>query len=225
MKRTRLAIGAFVIASIAVAAVAAVASGGWEASDPLPYYGSADLTPQWTETAHRVGAFRLTTQTGEAFDAAELVGRPYVASFIYTRCSVMCPTLVRQLTRVSEAVSDPRFLLVSFSVTPDLDTPDVLAAFGRSKHIEPTRWKLLTGSKQSVYALARDGFFATDERLRTLLDPVDALLHTERLTLVDATGRIRGVYNGSQAADVAHLIDDARALLRARGAAIGEMLH
>lgn len=136
MRRTRLAIGALAIASTAVAAMA---SRGWEASDPLPYYGTADLTPQWVETSHRVGAFRLTTQTGEAFGDAELAGRPYVASFIYTRCSVMCPTLVRQLTRVSEGVSNPEFLIVSFSVTPDLDTPDVLAAFGRSKQIDPAR--------------------------------------------------------------------------------------
>ena len=213
MKRTRLVIGALAITTT-VTAVAAVASGGWNTSDSLPYYGAADLTPQWTETAHRVGAFRLTTQTGEAFGEAELVGRPYVASFIYTRCSVVCPTLVRQLTRVSEGVSDPRFQLVSFSVTPDLDTPDVLAAFGRSKHIDPTRWKLLTGDKRSIYALARDSFFATDERLRTLLDPAEALLHTERLTLVDGAGRIRGVYNGSQAAEVDHLIEDANRVLR-----------
>jgi protein SCO1/2 len=102
---------------------------------------------------------------------------------------------------------------VSFSVTPDLDPPAVLKAFGDERHIDRVRWILATGDKAEVFRLARDRFFASDEVLaKTLADP-DAFLHTEKLVLIDATGHLRGVYDGTLAAEVDHLIDDARSLL------------
>jgi protein SCO1/2 len=182
------------------------------AASPLPYYESIDFTPNWTGSAHHVGAFSLTTQTGASITDRDLAGRIHVASFIYTRCSALCPTLVSSLTRVQAAICGPDVVIVSYSVTPELDSPAVLAAFGRERGIDPERWKLVTGDRTQIYALARDAYFANDERLRTTLTDADAFLHTEKLILVDRQGRLRGVYDGSQPFEIDHLIEDARTL-------------
>ena len=179
----------------------------------LPYYESSDFTPIWTTSAHHVGAFSLTTQTGAPITDRDLAGRVHVASFIYTRCSAICPLLVSNLKRVQAAVDDPGFLLVSYSVTPDLDSPAVLDVFGREQGIAPSRWKLVTGDRDQIYSLARNSYFASDERLRATLDQPDAFLHTEKLVLVDRQGKLRGVYDGTQPFEIEHVIDDARWLL------------
>lgn len=179
----------------------------------LPYYESSDFTPTWTTSAHRIGAFSLTTQTGAPITDRDLAGRIHVASFIYTRCSAICPMLVSNLKRVQAAVDDPGMLLVSYSVTPDLDSPAVLEVFGREQGIAADRWKLVTGDRDQIYSLARDSYFASDERLRATLDQADAFLHTEKLVLVDRQGKLRGVYDGTQPFEIDHVIDDARMLL------------
>jgi protein SCO1/2 len=181
---------------------------------PLPYYESNDFTPRWTGSTHQVGAFSLTAQTGAPFTDRDLAGRVHVASFIYTRCSGICPMLVSSLKRVQAAIDDPNVLIVSYSVTPELDSPAVLAAFGHERGVDPARWKLVTGDRDQIYALARDSYFASDERLRATLADPGAFLHTEKLVLVDGAGRLRGVYDGMQPFEIDHLIEDANALSR-----------
>lgn len=184
------------------------------AAAPLPYYESDDFTPSWEGSAHRVGAFQLTTQTGTPIADRDLAGRVHVVSFIYTRCSAICPMLVSNLKRVQAAIADPSVWIVSYTVTPDQDSPVVLEAFGRDRGIDPARWKLVTGDRAQIYALARDSYFASDERLRTEPADTGALLHTEKLVLVDGAGRLRGVYDGTQPFEIDHLIEDARTLVR-----------
>lgn len=179
----------------------------------LPFYSTGDFTPSWRGTAHRVGEFSLLDQTGGGFTHRDLRGRVHLASFIYTRCSAICPPLVTSLRRVDRAIADSRFRIVSYSVTPDLDPPPVLAAFGAERGINPERWVLATGDKSEIFRLARESYFASDEVMsKTLADP-NAFLHTEKLLLVDAKGQLRGVYDGTLPSDVDHAIADAKELL------------
>lgn len=197
-KGTVGALGAFVILASIIASSQRAAA--------LPYYSTADFSPQWSPVAHRVGAFVLTDQRGRAFSDRD------VASFIYTRCSVVCPVLVRHLSKVQSAMAGTGGMIVSFSVTPDIDTPDVLGAFGRERGIDADRWKLVTGDKRAIYDLARDSYFADDDRIRASLDEPDAFLHTEKIVLVDQQGRLRGVYDGTLPRDIELLIGDLKAL-------------
>lgn len=191
-------------AAAATAQRAARAGGATGAAMPaaLPFYADATFTPHWAAVPHRVAAFSLTTQTGARLSDTALAGRPYVASFIYTQCAAVCPILVQQLARVQAAGGR----IVSFSVTPDTDTPAVLAAFGRERGIDPRAWSLVTGDKRSIYELARTSFFADDSRVDA--GDAAAFLHTEKLILVDGSGHLRGVYNGTQPHAVDQLIDD-----------------
>jgi protein SCO1/2 len=180
----------------------------------LPFYASADFTPFWKPASHTVGDFSLRTQTGASFTRADLEGMPHIASFLYTRCSSLCPTLVSSLKTAAARLPAADVAMVSYSVTPDLDTPTVLAAFGREHAIDPSRWKLVTGSKDVIYRLARDSYFADDNRLKDSLEADGAILHTEKIVLVDGQGRLRGVYNGTQPFDLDHLVADVTQLLR-----------
>jgi protein SCO1/2 len=194
--------------------VAFVSGCGRAGVDDLPYYDNRDFTPRWAATTHRVGAFSLVSQTGAAFTDRDLAGRVHIASFIYSRCSAVCPTLVANLRRVDRAVTNPALRFVAYSVTPDFDTPGVLADFGREHSLDPARWTLVTGDKSQIYRLARESYFADDDRVRAAIAEPDAFLHTEKVVLVDRHGRLRGVYDATQPFDMDKLIEDALKVLR-----------
>jgi protein SCO1/2 len=176
-----------------------------ETGAELPYYTTADFTPEWTPTPARALTIALTSQSGAAITGTSLAGRPYVASFFFARCSTICPTLTQQLKRVQDATS---IRLVSYSVTPATDTPEALAEYGRRHGIDATRWLLLTGDAASIYRAARTFYFAGDSRATGATD----FLHTEKVLLVDAEGRLRGVYDGTLPHDIDRLIEDASVL-------------
>jgi protein SCO1/2 len=180
----------------------------------LPYYEDRDFTPRWAQVQHAIGDFELTSQSGATVTRNDLAGRIHVASFLFTTCPSICPTLVQQLKRIDVATRDvPDLRIVSYSVTPESDTPARLAQFGRERGIDPARWMLLTGSARTIASLARDSYFADDSRLDTSgTESAGQVLHTEKLLLVDGEGHLRGVYNGTIPFDVTRLIGDIRAL-------------
>lgn len=184
--------------------------------DRLPFYDSADLTPRWTSVAHRVGDFALVTQTGETLTARDLDGHVHVASFIYTSCAGICPTMVAQLSKVQTALANrPGALLVSYTVTPQRDSPLGLATFGQQRGIDPARWKLVTGGSDVIHRLARTSYFADDRRLDAARPLSEQFLHTEKVLLVDGRRRLRGVYNGTLSHEIDKLLMDLDALLAA----------
>ena len=191
-------------------------AGEWQEGRGLPYYAGPEFAPRWAPVAHRVAPFTLQTQTGASISGESLQGHPYVASFIYTRCAAVCPLLVRQLLRVQDAVAGTGAHIVSFSVTPDADTPTVLGQFGGDHGILPAAWSLVTGSRRTIYALARASYFADDQRVGQGADNETAFLHTEKLVLVDGDGRLRGIYNGTQPHAVDQLIADLGTLTAGR---------
>lgn len=185
-----------------------LARSGENDSTGLPYYDDASFTPRWTPAPHAVASFSFDTQRGGTISDAQLAGHPYVASFIYTQCAAVCPILVTQLSRVARAIDPAQAHIVSFSVTPETDTPEALARFGRARGIDARKWSLVTGPKRDIYLLARESFFADDARIGSAADDETAFLHTEKLLLVDARGHLRGVYNGTQPHAVDQLIGD-----------------
>jgi protein SCO1/2 len=183
--------------------------------EALPFYADVRFTPHWSPVAHTVAPFRMRTQSGATVSDTSLAGRPYVASFIYTQCAAVCPLLMRQLSRVQAVVEPGRAAIVSFSVTPEADSPAALATFGRDRGVDPTKWMLVTGDRRAIYQLARTSYFADDDRAGSGTDGT-AFLHTEKLVLVDGGGRLRGIYNGTQPPAVDQLIADLARLTAAR---------
>jgi protein SCO1/2 len=195
----------------------AAGAGACRSDSGLPFYADRTFTPAWSPVDHAVttapaGSERFTDQAGRAFTPSDMQGTVHVVSFMFTRCSSICPPLITSLRRVQAATAGSGAVLLSYSVTPDIDPPAVLAQFGRDKGVDPARWKLLSGSVAGVRRVAHDLYFADDEGMRKSLENPDAFLHTEKLLLVDRQGRIRGVYNGTQAFEIDKLLADLRVL-------------
>ena len=154
-----------------------------------------------------VPEFQLIAQDGQPFDSKVLAGKIWVADFIYTTCPGPCPRMTSQMREVQDAILKmPDVKLVSFTVDPARDTPQVLAEYAKLHRASAEHWYFLTGSPATLQKLDRDTF---------KLGNVDATLeHSTRFVLVDRQARIRGYYDTSESRAIPRLIEDVYALAR-----------
>lgn len=147
----------------------------------------------------QVPDFELTAQSGRPFDRKALDGKVWVADFIFTSCAASCPLMSTKMRQV-QSKTGPAVKLVSFSVDPEKDTPEVLAAYGKRYQAQPERWYFLTGERAKLNALALDTF---------KLNAVDGSMnHSSRFVLVDRQGRIRGYYGTETDDGLSNLLRD-----------------
>jgi protein SCO1/2 len=160
-------------------------------------------------------AFTLTNRDGRAVRRQDLAGKPWIADFIFTRCPASCPLMTARMARLNrELPRDLDVRLVSFSVDPEHDTPQVLERYAES-YKAPARWFFLTGGKEEIYRLSRQGF-----KLGIEIPPpsapggpaVEPILHSTRFVLVDGQGRIRGYYDGFDEDSMKKLVGDLAAV-------------
>ncbi len=180
----------------------------------LPFFAKKDLEPFWeTEEkniltrAIQIPNFQLTNQENKTFTNDQMRGKLTVVSFFYTLCHGICPNIVEQLKKVQDAyLSDPNIIIVSYSITPDLDKADVLKNYAKEKKIQSAKWNLLTGKREVIYDLARQSFQADTEASdkRSEKD----FVHSENLYLLDSNLRLRGIYNGIRTNSVQKLLED-----------------
>jgi protein SCO1/2 len=161
------------------------------------------------EVFGQIPQFELVAQNGQPFHSQVLAGKIWVADFIYTTCPGPCPRMTSQMREVQDAVSKlPDVRLVSFTVDPAQDTPQVLAAYAKLHGASPAMWYFLTGPVPTLQMLDRDAFKLAD---------IDATMqHSTRFVLVDRQGRIRGYYDTSDSSSIPKVIADASALARER---------
>ena len=187
--------------------------------DVLPVYHPDQLDPRLVEPdvrkqrgVHHIMDFTLTDHLGQPFTLDSVGARIIVADFFFTTCPTICPKMTEQLGRVQEAFRhEDRLMLLSHTVTPEIDTVEVLARYAAEKGADPARWRFLTGPRKVIYALARRSYFAClDEGDGDMQD----FVHTENFVLVDPQRRLRGFYDGTDPKDVDRLIKDIRKLLR-----------
>jgi protein SCO1/2 len=155
----------------------------------------------------KVPPFQLTSQTGETFERKALDGHVWVADFMFTSCPGPCPRMSSQMHAIQTATGNtPDVKLVSFTVDPAHDTPEVLAAYAKHFLAQPGRWYFLTGSRNHLDEIGRAAF---------KLNPVDGSLdHSTRFVLVDRTARIRGYYASTDDGFPSGLLRDLRQLER-----------
>jgi cytochrome oxidase Cu insertion factor (SCO1/SenC/PrrC family) len=157
----------------------------------------------------QVADFALQSQTGRQITRADLLGKVWIADFIFTHCAGPCPRMTADLARIAgDLTSFPDLMLVSFSVDPERDTPAVLAEYARGYSADAERWYFLTGDKAAIFKLAKESFHlgAADG------DATDPVMHSTRFVLVDRTGKIRGYYDSNDPAQLAALSRDAATL-------------
>jgi protein SCO1/2 len=154
--------------------------------------------------------FTLIERSSREVKNQELAGHIWIADFVYTSCGGICPIMTQKMRKLQDLLpADIR--LVSFSVDPDIDTPDVLTKYAKQYGADPDRWLFLTGNRESLFKLSKEGFkLAVDVAGGTELEPIT---HSSRFALVDRQGRIRGYYSMDEESELAHLVRDAKSLL------------
>lgn len=161
-----------------------------------------------------VGSFNLTDQAKRPVSAETLRGKVWAAAFFFTRCPTICPRITRRMRdlQVAAQAEQVPLELVSFSVDPENDTPEVLDAYAKQYSADLASWRFLTGDLEVVRKTSEQGFkLALDGKPTPGADHL-GLFHGSHLVLVDGTGQIRGYYRTSEDAQMAQLLKDAALL-------------
>ena len=150
--------------------------------------------------------FSLIDTEGESFGNGDIRGKIWVADFIFTTCAGPCPEMTEKMSELQQEFRDADDVqFVSFSVNPEVDTPEVLANYAKAYGADLDTWHFLTGSADDLHRLAVEGF-----KIGSMEEP---LFHSTRFILVDGTGSIRGYYHSTEAEDLADLRRDINRLL------------
>lgn len=168
----------------------------------LPIYSPRDINPELVDSTvqhigndHKIGDFAFTNQNGKLITQKDYENIIYVADFFFTTCPTICPKMTDNMVWLQNQLkNNPKVKLLSFSVTPDIDTPEVLKKYAIEKGVDDSRWNLVTGDKSAIYYLARKSYLAVKTgKPEELYD----MVHTENFILVDKNKRIRGFYDGT----------------------------
>jgi len=164
-----------------------------------------DSTLQKKRKYHTIADFSLTNQNGKTITQANFKDKIYVADFFFTTCPTICPIMTKNMVEIQERIKNKDVLLLSHSVTPQIDSVEQLKKYALEKGVDDTKWNLVTGDKKSIYELARKSYLA----VKTDGDggPFD-MIHTENFILVDKERRIRGFYDGTDKEEIEKLMAD-----------------
>jgi len=158
-----------------------------------------------------VPSFQFVNQNRQSFGSAQLAGKIWIADFIYTTCPGPCPMISTRMSELQKPLEKTDVHLVSFSVDPDKDSPEVLRGYAEKLQADPQHWDFLTGPKSTIYKLSHDGFkLAVSDGSDAQGIPV----HSTRMVLVDRHGEIRGYYEATEPDAVTKLLADTNHLLR-----------
>jgi protein SCO1 len=177
---------------------------------PVAVISSEPPADQLQRSYWPVTDFALTERSGRTVTLADLKEKVWVADFFYSTCPGPCPMLGSRLSEVQKEIGDDdRVRLVSISTDPEKDTPAVLQQYAQRFHAGE-RWLFLTGPKPAIQELALNGF-----KLPFAESPAgpEPIIHSTRLVLLDQSGMIRGLYEGTDKDSTARLVRDLHRLL------------
>tara|TARA_R110002096_G_scaffold44526_13_gene120522 strand:+ start:108942 stop:109595 length:654 start_codon:yes stop_codon:yes gene_type:complete len=193
------------VASLLAGAIAIV----WVVRSSVAKSGvPSQSAPKHPEIYGEVPEFQFTNQDGKAFGKAQLLGKVSIANFIFTRCRTVCPVFTMKMQRVAEKTSND-IQLLSFSVDPEYDTPEVLAAYAKEHGVDTSRWHFLTGDAKAVKDTVAGALKISMELEGIDEEGIPDIVHGGHFVLFDGMGRIRGYYNSDDADRIQIMIKDA----------------
>ena len=165
---------------------------------------------QFIKKHHKIKDFSMKNQNGETITQEFYNDKIYVADFFFTTCPTICPIMTENMGYVQEKIkNDSDVLLLSFSVTPEIDSVEQLKKYALEKNVIDSKWNLVTGNKKDIYNLARTSYLVA----KTNGDGGKYdMIHTENFVLVDKEKRIRGFYDGTNSKEMDQLLNDIKIL-------------
>ena len=151
--------------------------------------------------------FEFIDSEGRDVGLSTLKGKVWVADFIFTTCTMACPIMTGNMNIIHKKYKkNDDIRLVSISVYPEYDTPEVLKKYASQYEANTDTWHFLTGNESTVKEVIKDGFKIGDYE--------DIIFHSEKFALVDRNGMIRAYYNGMKSEDMKKLKKDINKLLK-----------
>jgi protein SCO1/2 len=199
LKKYRLFISVFVVLSVIILTLFYTIL---TPKKSLKIYSPADVNPELADSSvtgiarhHQIAPFSFTNQNGKTVTQDDYKGKIYVADFFFTTCQSICPKMTTNMVWLQDKIKTmPDVMLLSHSVTPDIDTVPVLRAYADEKGAIDGKWNLVTGNKKDIFYIARKSYLAVKT---TDSSELYDMVHTENFILVDKKGRIRGFYDGT----------------------------
>lgn len=199
LKEYRIFVGFFVVFSIiTITAFYTVL----KPKKSLPIFNPSDVnqemvdsTVQYVALDHTIADFSFTNQNGKTITQKDYEGKIYVADFFFTTCGSICPKMTNNMVWLQNQIkNNPKVMLLSHSVTPDIDSVSVLKKYALEKGVIDSKWNLVTGNKKDIYYIARKSYLAV--KTGNPSEMYD-MVHTENFVLIDSKRRIRGFYDGT----------------------------
>lgn len=184
----------------------------------LPIFNPTDFNSKLVDKSvrkvsknHTVRDFNLINQNGANITSEDYQNKIYVVDFFFTRCPSICPIMTDNMLQIQkEFIKNNDIMLLSISVTPELDNVEVLKNYAVEKGVIDAKWNITTGSKKHIYELARKSYFAVLEQGDGGLQD---FIHTPNFILVDKKKQIRGIYDGTEEKEISRIIDDINILV------------
>ncbi|WP_396144581.1 SCO family protein [Flavobacterium sp.] len=199
LKEYRIFVGFFVVFSIiTITAFYTVL----KPKKSLPIFNPSDVNPEMVDSTvqyvaldHTIADFSFTNQNGKTITQKDYEGKIYVADFFFTTCRSICPKMTNNMVWLQNQIkNNPNVMLLSHSVTPDIDSVSVLKKYALEKGVIDSKWNLVTGNKKDIYYIARKSYLAV--KTGNPSEMYD-MVHTENFVLIDSKRRVRGFYDGT----------------------------
>jgi protein SCO1/2 len=163
--------------------------------------------------------FTFIDQNGKQLLQKDLTGKVYVAEYFFTTCKGICPKMNANMQTVYEQYkNEPDFAVVSHTCMPEVDSVPLMKAYSQKMNAGKN-WFFVTGSKDSLYKMARESYLLDNEKNNSM-NIKDQFIHTQFFSLVDKEGRVRGVYDGLKKDELDKLSRDIKDLLSEKKASV-----
>ena len=182
----------------------------------LPIIGPSDFKNELVdnkvnkEQSHFVSDFELINQNGDTITNKDYEDKIYVVDFFFTRCGSICPIMTNNMKKIQDKfLENDNLMLLSISVTPNIDNVETLKKYAKSKGVINSKWNITTGNKKHIYELARKSYFAV---LKKGDGGLQDFIHTPNFILIDKKKQIRGIYDGTDDTEIKRVIKDIKTL-------------
>jgi protein SCO1/2 len=204
--------------NILVLSLAALSIFSCGSDNKLPILGERDWVKKTVDGKEVVDTiyntippFSFVNQEGDTVSEKIVEGKIYVTDFFFTTCPTICPVMKRQMIKVFQQFKgNPDVMILSHTIDPEHDTPQVLNKFAKDLGIEGTQWQFLTGSKDKIYKIGQESYMSTAKEDKSA---EGGYIHSGAFILVDKEKHVRGMYDGTTEEGTQKLIADMRRLL------------
>ncbi len=178
----------------------------------LPIYQPYEVNEKLVDSSisyiskyHKISDFELINQNGVTITQEYYKNKIYVADFFFTTCQSICPIMTKNMLKIQEQLkNDKEILLLSHTVTPEIDSVQQLKRYALENSVDDSKWNLVTGDKRQIYDLARKSYLAVEDSEFGDFD----MIHIENFMLIDKQRQIRGFYDGTDIKEIERLLVD-----------------